>query len=351
MDISSEKNISEELPAKGFQTVLESIRPIVVKLWIIKKKLAKIIAIEFFISVSLVYFFAKPYFESTVTILPDYGNNSMLGSLSQLASIAGVSVGEVSPTEIYEKLIYSEAIIESVVREKYLTKEFKDSVTLIEYFEYEGDNDLSFSQQDRQKFLKCYESMTKSRIKTEISALTKILDVRVKMPESQLSADVVNKLVEYLDRYVRTKRRSYASNQRFYLEKRMEQVKDSLGYFEEKLRNFQERNKIVLQSPELLLQQTRLLREVNVLQAVYSQITQQLELVKIDEIRDAPVINIKEFARDPIKKAGPSRILYSLVLFLVLMTITIYYYAHQNEINQFRKDISIFFRNLHYREQ
>ena len=40
------------------------------------------------------------------------------------------------------------------------------------------------------------------------------------MPEAQLSADVANKLAESLDLYIRTQRKSYATEQSFYLEKR-----------------------------------------------------------------------------------------------------------------------------------
>ncbi len=60
--------------------------------------------------------------------------------------------------------------------------------------------------------------------------MTKILNVTVTMPEAQLSADVANKLVESLDLYIRTQRKSYATEQSFYLEKRTSQIKDSLNY-------------------------------------------------------------------------------------------------------------------------
>ncbi len=58
--------------------------------------------------------------------------------------------------------------------------------------------------------------------------MTKILNVTVTMPEAQLSADVANKLVESLDLYIRTQRKSYATEQSYYIEKRTEQIKDSL---------------------------------------------------------------------------------------------------------------------------
>ena len=72
--------------------------------------------------------------------------------------------------------------------------------------------------------------LLKNRISTDVDRMTKILNVTVTMPEAQLSADVANKLAESLDLYIRTQRKSYATEQSFYLEKRTRQIKDSLDY-------------------------------------------------------------------------------------------------------------------------
>ena len=146
------------------------------------------------------------------------------------------------------------------------------------------------------------------------------------MPESKLSAEVANKIAESLDLYVRTKRKTYASEQRFYLEKRTAQLKDSLTFAEERLKSFREQNRVVLQSPRLLLDQGRLMREVEILNAVYLELNKQLEIAKIDDIRETPIVNIKEWAKDPVIKTGPKRlqtfimfmfILYSFKLFIL----------------------------------
>ncbi len=108
----------------------------------------------------LVYllFLTKPFFESTVTILPEYGSksSSMLSQLSGLASIAGVKVGESAPTEIYQTLISSETVLQNIIYGKYLTEEFSDSVNLIKYFELD-ENDNNPVIQKRKNFLKLYK--------------------------------------------------------------------------------------------------------------------------------------------------------------------------------------------------
>lgn len=307
-----EKNIDKEIEdSRSFDEkyidMVNKIRPYILKLWSNRKNFLMFNTVVLILSILYLLFIVKPYFKSSIAILPEYGSKtSMLSQLSGLASIAGVNVGEAVPTEIYQNLLNSEMVISNVVYTKYKTKEFQDSVNLIQYFGIDSpDGDPEFRR--RKEFLSAYDLLTKSKITTDIDRMTKILTINVIMPEAQLSADVANKLAESLDLYIRTQRKSYATEQNFYLEKRTQQVKDSLAVAEDQLKNFREQNRITIQSPKLLLEQGRLMRNVEILQNVFIELTKQLELAKLDLIKDAPVLNIKEFAKTPVLKAGPKR--------------------------------------------
>ncbi len=126
-------------------------------------------------------------------------------------------------------------------------------------------------------------SLNKS-IKTDIDKDTKILTVQLRMPEARLAADMINQLGESLDLYIRTKRKSNVSVQRFYIEKRSAQVQDSLKNSEDALANFREHNKVIDISPQLQLEQARLARNVDIQQTVYMELVRQLEVAKIEEI-------------------------------------------------------------------
>ena len=290
-----------------FKSFVEKVKPFLHKLFSNRKKLIIFNTIVLVIVLAYLIILSKPYYESTVTILPEYGSKSnMLSQLSGLASLAGVKVGDAAPTEIYQNLISSETVLHNVIFNKYWSKEFPDSVNLIEYFEMdEIDDDPEI--QKRKNFLKLYENLSQNRISANVDRMSKILNVTVTMPEAQLSADVANKLTQSLDLYIRTQRKSNATEQSYYLEKRTEQVKDSLTAAENMLKKFREQNRIVMQSPNLLLEQGRLMRNVEILQTVFVELTKQLEIAKIDKIKDAPVLNIKEYAKNPVKKAGPKR--------------------------------------------
>ncbi|HEY4756803.1 MAG TPA: hypothetical protein VIH28_12150 [Ignavibacteriaceae bacterium] len=327
-ETKNEETVQPQKLEDWFKNLIEKLRPYMKQLWEVRKKLMIFNGAVAVLVLVYLYLITRPYFESTVTILPEYGSKSTtLSGLSQLASLAGVRVGEGAPTEIYQNLISSETVLGSVIYTKYKTEKFKDSVNLIQYF-LKGD---TTDNSDRKNFLKVYETLSKYTIRSNVDRLTKILNLTVTMPESNLAADVANKIAESLDLYVRTKRKSYASEQRFYLEKRTAQVKDSLSFVEEKLKSFREQNRVVLQSPALLLEQGRIMREIEILNAVYIELTKQLEIAKIDDIRETPIVNIKEWAKDPVIKAGPKRVnnFITFMFFSVLLSSLFYVFRLQ----------------------
>ena len=82
-----EDNRSFEEKFKDFSG---KIKPYKERLWAVRKKFFIVNLIILILAVAYLLFLAKPYYESTVTILPEYGNkSSMLSQLSGLASIAG----------------------------------------------------------------------------------------------------------------------------------------------------------------------------------------------------------------------------------------------------------------------
>jgi len=293
-------------------------KPYAALLWGERKQLVLFNGGVAVVSILVLLFIIKPYYQSTVTILPDFGNKSsdMLSQFSGLASIAGVNMGGDVSTQIYQNLITSEAVLNEVIYKKYQTKEYVQPVDLVEYFEIKPDASLPDSLQKRKMFLTVYEMLTKGRIATGYELKTKILTVMVEMPESKLAADVANAVVTSLDKYVRTQRKSFATEQRKYLVSRVQQIKDTLTYCEDALKNFREKNRQVAQSPELLLEQNRLMRNVEIQQTIFIELTKQSELVKLAEVKDVPVVNVREYAKDPVTKTGPRRIItLAVVLF------------------------------------
>ncbi len=322
-NINYQSLMPEEEPpfSERLKGTIEKMRPYFLRLWKLKWKYIYINGVIAIITVLYLLFLTKPYYDSTVTILPNYGSgvSGMLSQFSGLASLAGISVGKTASTEIYQNLITSEAVLRSVIYTKYKTKKFNKPVNLIQYFKIKPNKSLPGSLGKREMFLKIFKNLS-GRINTNIDRITKILTITVKMPEAELSANVVNDIAKSLNQYVLTQRKSFAIEQKKYLDKRIAQVKDSLSLAENNLKNFRIKNRMVIQSPSLMLEQARLARVIEIKQTVYIELMKQYELIKLEVVRDTPVINLREYAKDPIKKAGPKRLL-SLILIMFFSTI------------------------------
>ena len=96
----------------------------------------------------------------------------------------------------------------------------------------------------------------------------------------------------------------------------MIEVKQDLTKAENRLKEFREKNRQVL-SPQLLLEQERLIRDVQINATIYTELRKQFELVKIEEVKNIPVINVMDAARAPAKKDKPKRATIVLSVFFL----------------------------------
>jgi uncharacterized protein involved in exopolysaccharide biosynthesis len=122
-----------------------------------------------------------------------------------------------------------------------------------------------------------------------------------------------------------------------YIEKRISQVNDSLVINENALKDFLTSNRATAQSPQLVLEQSRLNRQIQVYATIVTELQRQLEIARIDEIRDAPIINVQEWAGVPVVKAGPSRTRSVILLFMPILIFSLLFYLNYDSIKAYLK--------------
>lgn len=323
---SEQKNIPNE---ESLRKQLKQIQPLLKILFENRKRFFWFNIVIAVIAVIFVLFGVNRSYLVTVDILPDYGNkinlSGGLSGLSGIASFAGINLGGEPATDVYKDLLTSESVLSPIIYSHYKTEKYDHPVNLIEYWDYQKAVWLPDSLQERYRLVRAIQHLTKC-MRIEIDRETRILTVQLKMEEGRLAADVINSMMESLDNYLRTKKKSYASNQRFYIEKRLEQVKDSLKTAEEELVEFREHNKIFDLPPKLQLIQTRFARNVEIQQTIYMELMRQIELVKIEEIRDIPVLNINELSQNPAVPSSMSRRnQFMIIMFLSIVGSAIYF--------------------------
>jgi uncharacterized protein involved in exopolysaccharide biosynthesis len=250
-------------------------------------------------------------FKSTAVLLPETDKSKLgsLGGLSDLASLAGVSTGEGSLVRLYPTIIKSESVLRNVVYARYRSEAFRDSVTLIQFWRIEGKNpDV------------VYETALRSLrdlLDVSMDSRTNVVSISIETTEPQLSADIVNKVTVELDKFIRIKRTTSATEQRKWIEARLLEAKGDLEKSENLLKEFRENNRRVSDSPRLLLEQERLTRDVQINATVYTELKRQYEIVKIEEIKNIPIINVMDAGMASAHKERPKRRLIVLVSFVL----------------------------------
>ena len=77
------------------------------------------------------------------------------------------------------------------------------------------------------------------------------------------------------------------------------------------------------------------MRNVEILQTVFIELTKQLEIAKIDQIKDAPVLNVKEYAKNPVKKAGPKRAITLITIMFFSFILSSLYFVFKDDVKKY----------------
>lgn len=257
-------------------------------------------------------------YTSTAVILPDVDKSRLgsLGGLTDIAAMAGVNVGgEGSFAKLYPTIIKSESVLKNVIYHKYKTNKFADSINLIQFWEIE----MNTPEREYEIALNGLKGQLSVSSDIKLNVVTMSIETR----EPQLSADILNTIIVELNKFILTNRTSKASEQRKWIEKRLVDVKGDLESSENALKEFREKNRIVTGSPQLMLEQERFAREVQINTTLYVELKKQYEIARIEEIRDVPIINVMDYARPAAKKSSPKRAINTITALFISCFISI----------------------------
>ena len=288
--------------------------------WTAKTSILKLSAVVTGLSIIVNFFFLPNYYKATATLLPET-ENDRLGTLGQFADI--ISLGAVDASggniaRLYPVIVSSDVVLRSVIRRQYQTLKFNEPVDLISYLEMEEETEGENMARAIKEIRACLDA--------SLDAKTSVVTLTLEMQESELAADVLNSLVRELDHFMRSEKVTNASERVEWLEMRLREVKDSLRAAEDTLQDFRTRNRRVADSPQLLLEQGRLVRDVELNSTLFVELKKQFELAKLEEIKNLTIVNVLDSATPPVRKERPRRALnIAVMLFLSLVLPSGYY--------------------------
>jgi uncharacterized protein involved in exopolysaccharide biosynthesis len=140
--------------------------------------------------------------------------------------------------------------------------------------------------------------------------MTGLIQIKVKLEDPQISASIANFIGKQVQLYIQKENSAQSTIEKLFISERLSIVKKELEKSELELKIFKERNRGYEDSPELFMVFSRIYREEQAKQRVYLTLQQQLELSRIEEVKQSPILHILDYAIAPSRKSSPNRLLF-----------------------------------------
>jgi uncharacterized protein involved in exopolysaccharide biosynthesis len=247
-----------------------------------------------------------------------------MGSFGGLADLVGLrNQSKTNLSDFFEEVVYSDSFLGKIAARKW--KIGDDSLYLHEYWKLEPYKDVPNAE------LRTYRKRVgtlrgpiqrfgaEKYILIEKDKRTSLVLLETRFPDGQLSYDVNQYVLELLNDYLLNHTKSQVGENRRFVQKRLEEVSADLRKSEDALLAFQMRNQSVT-SPPVLMELTRLRRGLEINQQLYLELKKQLEMARIEELKESPLIEVispAELPLTPDRRFNPKR--WAVITWLGLM--------------------------------
>lgn len=284
-------------------------------------------AVVFSLIALLLFTLTDKKYLSSATIFPSSGDDSS----SMLSTIQGLGLG-LGGQGFSNDGIYSSDIYESILRSKRLAKEtisqnfYIDGIEMPLYKILFLDKNNEFTKQ--QIINMVADDFIQEKLSVYRSPGKSVITVTVVMPDPFLSKSVLDLLLVNMNKIYQDHNLSKNLLKLDFINDRMASNDKDLIKAEERYENFLSQNKNFQNSPSLIIMQSRLQRELDVLQALSLSLKKEYESIRLETIDKSTAISILDSPEVPIKPASPNLIinlLVGLIIAMIFSFISIYF--------------------------
>ena len=257
-------------------------------------------------------FFETPIYTSRAKILP-ISDGSSVNNIAGLASEFGLNFGSTQSTGLSESkmvpnLIKSRRMARNLLNNTFTTQKMGQNKKLIA---------IILSDTLTQNF-------SEKQVFGAINKLSRMISINgggpgeplihlfVVSEEPRLSAQIADSLIKNLGKLMNEYKLERVIEKKSFIETRLLEVNTKLVNAEEKLRDFRQQNRSVYSSPSLMLEQSRLVRDLEMFTTMHLTLVTQSEMIKIEEVGKTDMLQVLDHPEVPIRKTSPIAKIYIL---------------------------------------
>jgi len=261
-----------------------------------------------FIIGSFVYFkfLAHPTYTAKASVIPIGDSGNELSNLSGAAAQMGLSLpmnnqNAIAWDELFFEILKSNGIQRLLLNEKFIFSGRPNpmvlTVALIEHLNLRKKH----SNYQSLKTL----NYIKKRIRVTKTRFSPLIKIEIDAHQPQLAANMIKRLITLSNEMQVNIKTKQMGQKRIFIEDRIKEVIKDLSLAEGRLKSFQERNRRPNQSPSLLLEESRLARDVTLQNNLYLTLKTQYEEAKIEEVERTPMVETVDAPIPPFQPEGP----------------------------------------------
>lgn len=237
--------------------------------------------------------------------LSSSSDGSSLSALRGAAAQFGIGGPSANVSPLFPQMLSSSELIGKILAREYPLQN-GGSIHLVQY--------LKIKQSDPEGTQRVAVGSIRQALRSTYDMKSGVTTISASFGDPQLAAAVANAGAEELDHFLKELKTSQAGQKARFVAQRLDEVQTQLQQGEDALKTFREQNRQVSGSPLLMLEEARLARTVSMNEQVFLTLKTQLEVARIEAVRDLPDIAVIEKATEPFPRSNRRRILMGATL-------------------------------------
>lgn len=314
------------------------------RLW--KKRMFVIyVTLAFMVLGLMIALFSKKEYTATTVFVPQTSRQGVSSSMSSLASLAGINLGQVGGGEslspaIYPQLLSNVDFIKELMYTPIKFEEWPEKVTLFDYYTNEDYNKPTFfgtvkkytlglpgviikaikgSNKEKadsaaadgplpvftEKEYACKQVLT-NLVSITINDKDGYVELSASMPEPVAAAEVATAAFNLLEKYITEYKIEKAKATLDFVNDRFAEAKADFEEKQKELASFRDANRMLTTATSQIAQE-RLEREYELANTIYTELARQKTQVELQVKEDTPVLSVVQPVVVPFEKSKPKR--------------------------------------------